>query len=249
MLPRGKGAVNQAGLDFYDRLIDGLLEAGIEPWRDPLSLGSAAGARRSRRLDQPRLRRLVRRLRGCGGPALRRPGQAFRHLQRIFGVHPVRLCHRLGGAGGDRPGGPSEGNPPRQSGPWGRCRRAAGAGAQGSIGAIHNRQRVLPEAEGRRTSKRAGVVGRALEPGLSRSAILGFYPPQIAQAIEPYVQAGDMARICRPIDWFGLNHYGPIFAKADPGTTWGFGWGSEPAGCSRITGSAGRSFPTSSETN
>ena len=32
LLPKGKGAVNQAGLDFYDRLVDGLLAAGIQPW-------------------------------------------------------------------------------------------------------------------------------------------------------------------------------------------------------------------------
>jgi beta-glucosidase len=31
-MPTGEGAVNPAGLAFYDRLIDGLLEAGIEPW-------------------------------------------------------------------------------------------------------------------------------------------------------------------------------------------------------------------------
>ena len=30
--PDGSGAGNPAGLDFYDRLIDGLLERGIEPW-------------------------------------------------------------------------------------------------------------------------------------------------------------------------------------------------------------------------
>ncbi len=30
--PEGRGPVNQAGLDFYDRLVDGLLERGIEPW-------------------------------------------------------------------------------------------------------------------------------------------------------------------------------------------------------------------------
>lgn len=29
--PDGSGSVNQKGLDFYDRLVDGLLEAGIEP--------------------------------------------------------------------------------------------------------------------------------------------------------------------------------------------------------------------------
>jgi beta-glucosidase len=32
VLPEGRGAVNAAGLDFYDRLVDELLEAGIEPF-------------------------------------------------------------------------------------------------------------------------------------------------------------------------------------------------------------------------
>ncbi|MGB5219977.1 MAG: GH1 family beta-glucosidase [Polyangiales bacterium] len=32
VLPTGRGAVNSAGLDFYDRLVDGLLAAKIEPW-------------------------------------------------------------------------------------------------------------------------------------------------------------------------------------------------------------------------
>ncbi len=32
VLPEGRGRVNPAGLDFYSRLVDGLLEAGIEPF-------------------------------------------------------------------------------------------------------------------------------------------------------------------------------------------------------------------------
>jgi len=32
VMPDGTGAVNAAGLDFYDRLVDALLAAGIEPW-------------------------------------------------------------------------------------------------------------------------------------------------------------------------------------------------------------------------
>ncbi|MBV9709346.1 MAG: family 1 glycosylhydrolase, partial [Ktedonobacteraceae bacterium] len=32
IIPAGKGPINQRGLDFYDRLIDTLLEAGIEPY-------------------------------------------------------------------------------------------------------------------------------------------------------------------------------------------------------------------------
>lgn len=32
VLPQGKGQPNEAGLAFYDRLIDAILSAGIEPW-------------------------------------------------------------------------------------------------------------------------------------------------------------------------------------------------------------------------
>lgn len=30
-MPEGRGAINPKGLDFYDKLVDGLLEKGIEP--------------------------------------------------------------------------------------------------------------------------------------------------------------------------------------------------------------------------
>ena len=49
VIPAGTGPVNQAGLDFYDRLVDGLLEAGITPWATlyhwdlPQSLEDAGG--------------------------------------------------------------------------------------------------------------------------------------------------------------------------------------------------------------
>ena len=47
--PEGKGAVNPAGLDFYDRLVDALLERGIQPfptlyhWDLPQPLEDAGG--------------------------------------------------------------------------------------------------------------------------------------------------------------------------------------------------------------
>jgi beta-glucosidase len=49
VLPQGRGAVNPRGLDFYDRLVDGLLEAGIEPvptlyhWDLPAALDDLGG--------------------------------------------------------------------------------------------------------------------------------------------------------------------------------------------------------------
>jgi len=49
ILPDGRGRVNQGGLDFYSRLVDGLLEAGITPfvtlyhWDLPQTLQDAGG--------------------------------------------------------------------------------------------------------------------------------------------------------------------------------------------------------------
>lgn len=49
ILPQGSGAVNPAGLDFYDRLVDALLDRGIEPfvtlyhWDLPQALLDAGG--------------------------------------------------------------------------------------------------------------------------------------------------------------------------------------------------------------
>jgi len=49
ILPEGRGRVNQAGLDFYDRLVDELLAGGIEPfltlyhWDLPQALEDAGG--------------------------------------------------------------------------------------------------------------------------------------------------------------------------------------------------------------
>src|SRR5262245_31820607 len=49
IIPGGTGAVNQRGLDFYEALVDSLLEAGIEPfvtlyhWDLPQALEDAGG--------------------------------------------------------------------------------------------------------------------------------------------------------------------------------------------------------------
>jgi beta-glucosidase len=49
ILPAGSGAINEAGLDFYDRLVDGLLDASITPyitlyhWELPQALADKGG--------------------------------------------------------------------------------------------------------------------------------------------------------------------------------------------------------------
>ncbi|PKU26095.1 GH1 family beta-glucosidase [Telmatospirillum siberiense] len=230
LLPTGKGPVNQKGLDFYDRLIDALLEAGITPWATlyhwdlPQGLDDLGGWTN---------RDSAGWFADYAVLAARRYGDRVKHwatfnefsVFTLFGyaidwaapgvtdriahlkaIHHVNLAH---GAAVD-------------------VLRAHVPEA--SIGAIHNRQQVLPEGGKPENQAAASLLDEHWNLAFPDPQILGHYPPQIARAIEPYVQAGDMARICRPTDWFGLNHYGPIFARNDPGKTWGFGWGDAPAG-------------------
>ena len=74
--PDGRGPANPAGLDFYDRLVDALLAAGIGADGDALPLGPAAGAGGRRRLARPRHRRAVRRVRRHGRRARSATGSA-----------------------------------------------------------------------------------------------------------------------------------------------------------------------------
>ena len=62
LIPEGTGAINQAGIDFYDRLIDGMLERGLKPFATLYHWDLPSRAAGQGRLDEPRYRRLVRRL-------------------------------------------------------------------------------------------------------------------------------------------------------------------------------------------
>lgn len=228
ILPRGRGAINQAGLDFYDRLLDSVLEAGLEPWlciyhwdlpqglddlggwtnRDCAGWYADYAAILARRYGD-RVKRWatfnefsVFTLFGYAIP-WSAPGITDRALH-LRAIHHVNLAH---GAGVD-------------------VVRSLVPGA--SIGAIHNRQLVLPEHGKPENEEAAALLNEHWNLAFPDPQHLGYYPPRIAAAIEPYVQGGDMARICRATDWVGLNHYGPIFARNDPNTTWGFGWGDPP---------------------
>ena len=54
--PAGAGTVNQEGLDFYRRLVDALLEAGIEPWTTPIRSRPRRGPVSGRRCRAARRR-------------------------------------------------------------------------------------------------------------------------------------------------------------------------------------------------
>ncbi len=231
VLPAGRGAANEAGLAFYDRLIDALLAAGIEPWlclyhwdlpqaledrggwisRDCAGWFADYAALVARRYGDR-----VRRFATFNEPSLftlfgygfgwHAPGIADQSAL-LPAIHHVNLAH---GAAVD-------------------VVRDLVPGA--SIGAVHNRQPCLaatPADQGAADLIDAYWNGAMPEPQL-RAA----YPTLLADAIAPYVRPGDLARICRPVDWFGLNHYSPIYAKWDPSSAMGFSTSDPPANLAR----------------
>jgi beta-glucosidase len=229
VLPKGRGPINEAGLAFYDRLIDALIAAKIEPWLClyhwdlPQALDDVGGwqnrdiagwfadyaavvarrygdrVKRFATFNEPSVFTLFGY--GFGWHA---PGIVDRTALHKA-IHHVNLAH---GAAVD-------------------VLRSLVPAA--SIGAIHNQQPCLPASEVPEDAAAAGLFGEYWNGAFPDPQHFAGYPPSVARGIEPYLRPGDMARISRAVDWFGLNHYSPNYIRADTSNPLGFGFGAPPA--------------------
>lgn len=229
VLPRGKGAPNEPGLAFYDRLIDGLLAVGIEPWLClyhwdlPQALQDEGGWQNREivgwyadyaALVAKRYGDRVRRFVTFNEPSVfslfgyglswHPPGMkdaAALHQA----IHHINLAH---GAGVDA------------------VRREV---PRALIGCIHNVQPARPLTRSPADCDAAKVLDAYWNRVFPDPQILGRYPELLSRRVEPYLRSGDLEQICRPIDWFGVNHYSPIFARADEAAALGFAWADAPS--------------------
>jgi len=226
VLPQGTGAANEPGLAFYDRLIDELLAAGVEPWLClyhwdlPQALedrggwmnrDSAAWFAEYATLVGRRYGDRVKRFATFNEPSI------FSLFSRSFGardrsaddklnrwIHHVNLAH---GAAID-------------------ALRVAAPDAL--LGCITNYQPIIPSSQKPEDIEEAALVADYWNRAFPDPQYLGEYPPLIRDAMAPHIQPGDMQRIHRPLDWFGLNHYSPVYINSDPSAIIGLGWGAKP---------------------
>ena len=226
VLPHGRGAVNELGLDFYDRLIDTLLAAGIEPWLClyhwdlPQSLADLGGW-------------IVRDAAGWFADYASLVGKRYGdRVRRVATFNEPAVFTLFGYGFGDSAPGASGADTLNRA--IHNVNLAHGAAVDvlrslvpnASIGIIHNVQPCLPATAA--DTQAADLLDAYWNGAFPNPQCLGYYPPQLTSAIEPYSQPGDLARICRRIDWFGLNHYSPIYAKGDPRSSLRFGLGAAP---------------------
>ena len=245
VIPTGSGAVNQAGLDFYDHLVDTLLAAGITPmptlfhWDLPQSLQDKGGW-----LDRDTAHafadytavvadRLGDRVRDW--ITLNEP---FEHmaLGHALGIHAPgkRLMldalpvahHQLLGHG---------------------LAVAALRAARADRVLMVNSYTLADPADDSEAAAAATETYRALHHGLFTDPILlGRYPDLSALGLDvaalPVVHDDDLAIISAPIDGLGVNYYSPTRVAAATGPlpfdlvdipdvlTTDFGWPIVPTG-------------------
>ncbi len=216
VLPTGRGTVNAAGLDFYDRLVDALLAAEIEPWTTLYHWD----------LPQP--------LEDQGGWANRSTVDAFVELAdavtarlgdrvKRWITHNEPWCVSvLGHAQGDHAPGKTN---------W-----------QDALVASHHlllsHGRAVPVIRGNATAGKVGITlnvspcqpaspseadrtsARQFDGELNRWFLdpiyFGRYPEDVVQHHEregrlsdgmPFVRPGDLEEINHPIDFLGVNYY------------------------------------------
>jgi len=228
--PAGRGRYLAAGWEFYDRVIDGLLKRGIEPW---LCLYH---------WDLPQA------LQERGGWANRDTAHYFAdHAERVAehvgdrvghlfmlnepNVHAV-LGHLLGlHAPGKADLGTFLAAVHHQNLATGlavqRLREVAGTA---TLGTILSLQPAVAAAEGEEHEAAAALVDAAYNGASLDPLLRGTYPEPLAGLLEPYVMANDGADIATPLDLLGVNHYTRLYVRADPGGPGGLALAPPPSG-------------------
>ncbi|MBT1100388.1 GH1 family beta-glucosidase [Streptomyces sp. Tu10] len=221
VVPGGDGPVNKAGLDFYDRLVDGLLEAGVTPfatlyhWDLPQALQDRGGwtvretsehfaayashvverlgdrVKDWATLNEPLCSAWIGHLEGRMAPGLTDLTAAVRASYHLHLGHGLAV----------------------------RAIRAASSDAR--VGIVNNLSPIEPASTGEAdlaAARRAdGHINRWwLDPILGRG-----YPQDMVEeyGVELPVRPGDLETIAAPLDWLGLNYYFRQVVTVDPDGT------------------------------
>lgn len=209
VMPDGTGAPNKEGLDFYDRLVDGLLERGINPavtlyhWELPQALADKGGWRNADMpnwfadytevimgrigdrtwsaapINEPWCVGWLSHFDGHHAPGLR----DIRATARA--MHHVLVSH-------------------------GRATQVMKELGVSNLGAVCNFEWATPASDSvadlAATKRYDAIYNRFFLGGLFK----GAYPDDVLEGLEPHLPRGwqdEFATIQSPLDWVGVNYY------------------------------------------
>ncbi len=219
IIPEGTGPVNEKGLDFYDRLVDGLKARGIKAfatlyhWDLPLALMGDGGwtSRSTSYAFQRYARTIVSRL-GDRLDAVATFNEPWCSvwLSHLYGIHApgeqnmdaalhalhfTNLAHGLAVS----------------------AIRAEHADLP--VGLVLNAHSIYPGSEAREDKAAARRAFSFHNGAFFGPVFKGAYPADMMAALGdrmPAIEPGDMETIRQPLDWWGLNYYTPMRVSDDP---------------------------------
>jgi len=218
VLPLGRGRINPKGLDFYDRLVDGLCAANIEPfltlfhWDLPQALQDEGGwANRStgqafadyaalmaKRLgdrvrfwttfNEPSVVAFDGHLYGEHAPGIKDPRTAYQVVHHLMVAHGLAV----------------------------QAIRAADSRAKAGI--VLNLWPADPASDSPEDVAAAEAAWQRSETLFLDPLFKGHYPPAVYELVGanmPVIQSGDMALIAQELDFLGANYYSRNLVNAE----------------------------------
>jgi beta-glucosidase len=218
LMPLGTGAPHPQGIEFYDRLIDGMLERGIRPfatlyhWDLPSALQDRGGwmnrdiagwfadyaglvARRFgdrlatiATLNEPWCTAYVGHYAGRHAPGYR----DLRAMTRA--MHHVLLAH-------------------------GTAIDALRAERAQNLGLVHVLKHMQPASNSSEDAAATALEDAMFNRWYMDGLFKGRYPEVLLELLAPYLPErwqDDMAIVSRPLDWIGINYYTRQICQHDP---------------------------------
>jgi len=218
VIPGGAGPVNQAGLDFYARLVDGLLARGIRPqltlyhWDLPQSLQNLGGWTSRETVDRfVEFAVAVGTALGDRVPGITTFNEPFcsAFLGYASGIHApgetdrgaaLTAAHHLNLA-------------------HGRAIRALRGLTGAELSTTLNVAQVIPASSSEADQAAAEHVDRIANRIFLDPVLRGCYPPELLTETKhltdwAFINDGDLAEIHAPIDALGVNYYNPSLIAA-----------------------------------
>ncbi len=222
VMPEGRGAVNEEGLDYYDRLVDAMLERGLQPfqtlyhWEMPAALSDLGGwtnrdvASWFGDFTDVITRRLGDRVQATA--TINEPW-CVAFLSHFLGIHApghrdirdtARAMHHVLLAHAEA------------------MERMRANGTK-NLGVVLNFDRAVPANDTPGAAQAATLQDGIFNRWYIEAITKGTYPADVLEGLLQYMPKGweeDLTRINQPMDWLGVNYYTRNHYERDDNISW-----------------------------